>query len=143
MKALLAILITAASAVQAAFWMEDIRHQGIASFNSDKTYTVFRNVKTFGAKGDGVTDDTAAINAAITSGNRCGSPSSCPGTTITPATVYFPPGTYLISSPIIDFYYTQIIGDPNDMPIIKGAASFPTTSSALFDGDVYMSGGRK
>ena len=44
------------------FWMANIKHQGLAAFNSDPSgYQVFRNVKDFGAKGDGVTDDTAAI----------------------------------------------------------------------------------
>ena len=33
--------------------MENIRHQGLAPFNPDKSYVVFRNVKDFGAKGDG------------------------------------------------------------------------------------------
>jgi glucan 1,3-beta-glucosidase len=38
--------------------MEEIEHQGIAAFNPDTSYDVFRNVKDYGAKGDGVTDDT-------------------------------------------------------------------------------------
>lgn len=75
-----------------AYWMEDIAHQGRASFNPDTSYQVFRNVKDFGAKGDGVTDDTFAINAAISSGNRCGFDGACDGSTLTPATVYFPAG---------------------------------------------------
>ena len=34
------------------YWLENIKHQGIASFNpSPATYQVFRNVKDFGAKG--------------------------------------------------------------------------------------------
>lgn len=52
MKALL-FLLAAVSFVQASFWMEDIAHQGKASFNPDPNYQVFRNVKDFGAKGDG------------------------------------------------------------------------------------------
>ena len=44
------------------------------------------NVKAYGAKGDGVTDDTAAINAAI---NACSATGG--------GTVYLPPGIYIIS----------------------------------------------
>jgi hypothetical protein len=54
------------SASACYFWMEHIKHQGAASFNPDATYEVFRNVKDFGAEGDGVTDDTAAIVSVFT-----------------------------------------------------------------------------
>jgi hypothetical protein len=37
-------------------------HRGIAPFHADaENYKVFRNVKDFGAQGDGVADDTEAI----------------------------------------------------------------------------------
>jgi len=52
MKAL-SLLLAAASAVRAAFWMENIAHHGISPLNPDKSYTVFRNVRDFGAQGDG------------------------------------------------------------------------------------------
>lgn len=89
-----ALLGAACLQTAVAYWMEDVQHQGISSFNSDpSSYEVFRNVKDFGAKGDGVTDDTAAINEAITSGDRCGFDGTCwGGSTTTPATVYFPNG---------------------------------------------------
>jgi hypothetical protein len=51
------------------------------------------NVKTFGAKGDGVTNDTAAIQSALNMGG----------------VVYFPPGTYLIDTVIVKSY-TKIYG---------------------------------
>jgi hypothetical protein len=49
------------------FWLSEIAHQGTSPFLSDSSeYVVYRNVKDFGAKGDGSTDDSAAFNAAIT-----------------------------------------------------------------------------
>lgn len=63
-------------------------------------------------------DDTAAIQEAIASGNRCGA--GCSSSTIVPAVVYFPPGTYLVSSTIIQYYNTQFMGDvsfPKAQPI--------------------------
>jgi len=86
-------------------------------------------------QGNGVTDDTAAINAAISAGGRCGQ--GCASSTTTPAVVYFPAGTYLISSSIIDYYYTQLIGNPNDMPVLLAAPYF--SGFGLIDGDPYYS----
>lgn len=84
-----------------------------------------------------MTDDTAAINQAMSSGNRCGK--GCDSSTTTPALVYFPPGTYLVSKPIVQYYYTQIVGDANNLPVIKASAGF--TGMAVIDADPYENDG--
>jgi glucan 1,3-beta-glucosidase len=89
------------------------------------------------ALGDGTTDDTAAINSAISQGNRCGH--GCDSSTTTPAIVYFPPGTYIVSSPIVQLYYTQFIGDAINIPTIKATAGFQ--GIAVIDSDPYDSNG--
>lgn len=110
---------------------------------ADTGYQFFRNVKDFGAVGDGVTDDTAAINRAVAyvsssdSSTRCGE--DCGSTTTKGAVVYFPSGTYLVSTPIVQYYYSQFVGNPNNKPVIKGSENF--TGIALFDSDVYIPGG--
>ena len=56
---------------------------------------LFLNVKDFGAVGDGTTDDTAAIQAAI---NACPVVATPTGSgTVRVGTVFFPPGTYVVS----------------------------------------------
>ncbi|KAJ7184277.1 exo-beta-1,3-glucanase [Mycena filopes] len=121
------------------FWMQTIKHQGIAAFNANPaSYQVFRNVKDFGAKGDGVTDDSAAINAAISAGSRCGG-GSCASSTVSPAVVFFPSGTYLVGHSIIPYYYTQLIGDAKKPPTLLAAATF--TDIAVIDADPYIPGG--
>ena len=54
-----------------------------------KKYRDMLNVRDFGAKGDGSTDDTAAIQAAIDYAVAAGRRS-----------VYFPAGTYIVTSPL-------------------------------------------
>lgn len=76
--------------------------------------------------------------SAVLAGGRCGQ--DCGSTTVLGAVVFFPPGTYMVSSPIIQYYYTQFIGDPSgDKPTIKGMSSFK--GIALIDTDVYIPGG--
>ncbi|KAF4230317.1 hypothetical protein CNMCM6805_000807 [Aspergillus fumigatiaffinis] len=120
-----------------SFWVANIKRQGAVAFGQSSGYQVYRNVKDFGAKGDGVTDDTAAINQAMSSGNRCGK--GCDSSTTTPALVYFPPGTYVVSKPIIQYYYTQIVGDAVNLPVIKASADF--TGMAVIDADPYENDG--
>lgn len=60
--------ITGMAAAGESYWFQNIKHQGIAAFNTDPSnYQVFRNVKDFGAVGDGVADDTAAIKSVADS----------------------------------------------------------------------------
>ncbi|KAI2603198.1 glycoside hydrolase family 55 protein [Hypoxylon fragiforme] len=125
--------------VAGSYWYESIAHQGISAFNINRaTYKVYRNVKDYGAKGDGKTDDTAAINKAISDGNRC-APGGCLSSSTTNAVVYFPTGTYLVSSSIISYYATTLIGNPNSMPILKATSGF--TGLGIIDGAQYQAGG--
>ncbi|KAK3368572.1 pectate lyase superfamily protein-domain-containing protein [Podospora didyma] len=118
------------------YWLSSIERKGTVAFG-DSSYKIFRNVVEFGAKGDGVTDDTEAINKAIAQGERCGE--GCSSSTTTPALVYFPPGTYLVSKPIIQLYYTQLVGDAVSPPTLKAAAGFE--GMAVIDADPYDSQG--
>ncbi|EWC47414.1 hypothetical protein DRE_00382 [Drechslerella stenobrocha 248] len=122
----------------ASYWLGDIQHQGLSAFNTNpETYQVFRNVKDFGAKGDGVTDDTDAINAAIQAGTRC--MKGCDSSTTQPGLIFFPSGTYVVSKPIIAVYYSQLVGDAGNPPTLKAAASF--AGIAVVDSDPYESDG--
>ncbi|KAL2015521.1 hypothetical protein VTK56DRAFT_5338 [Thermocarpiscus australiensis] len=118
-----------------SYWLANIGHGSFPYAPSG--YPVWRNVKDYGAKGDGVTDDTEAIQNAATDGGRCGQ--DCGSTSVLGAVVFFPPGTYMVSSPIIQYYFTQFIGDPTNKPTIKGLPTFK--GIALIDTDVYIPGG--
>ncbi|KAK6347390.1 hypothetical protein TWF718_005229 [Orbilia javanica] len=118
-----------------AFWMEGVSH-GAVAIGGSSGYQVFRNVKDFGAVGDGRTDDTAAINLAISSGDRCGA--NCGSSTVKPALVYFPSGTYLVSKSIIGYYNTQLVGNPNNLPIIRASSSF--IGLGVISSNVYIEG---
>ncbi|KAF3908935.1 hypothetical protein ABW21_db0203850 [Orbilia brochopaga] len=123
----------APTASASTYWLANMEHRGVAPYHSDKDYKLFRNVIDYGAKGDGVADDTDAINSAISSGSRCGQ--GCDSSTTSPALVYFPPGKYRVSAPIIAMYYTQLVGDPLDKPVLLAARNFK--GMAVIDTDPY------
>jgi glucan 1,3-beta-glucosidase len=123
--------------------MENIKHQGIAPF-AGSGYQVFRNVKdaAYGAKGDGVTDDADAIQKAISTGSNCPPDGTCNSSSTTPALIYFPPGTYIISKPVLLHYGSSLIGNPNCPPVLKAKSTFqipdnPDWSTYIIDGDTY------
>ncbi|KAK0622666.1 glycoside hydrolase family 55 protein [Immersiella caudata] len=120
------LFFAAQLAAASSFWYENIVHNGISpTIPNGHNWTVFRNVKEFGAKGDGVTDDTAAIQAAISTGDSTGRRDSPHfGTTGQPAMVYLPSGTYLLTSAIRSAVGTVLMGDPTDRPTIKAASNF-------------------
>lgn len=74
------------------------------------------NVRDFGAVGDDTTDDTAAINRAIQQIYK---------STVNPTeararrTIYFPGGSYLISSTILIPPYAKLVGDGMNSVIIR------------------------
>ena len=79
---------------------------------SDNTSTWY-NVKSYGAVGDGVTDDTSAILSAIAATGH--------GTTYD--TIYFPAGTYLTTSRIDPGYsLLRYKGDGMDVSTIQGSS---------------------
>lgn len=124
-------------ATSSSYWVANIDRQGTVPFGNNTQFKVFRNVMDYGATGDGSTDDTAAINSAITDGDRCGL--GCDSSTTTPALVYFPPGTYVVSTPIIQYYYTQLVGDAINPPTLKASAEFE--GMAVIDSDPYEDSG--
>lgn len=69
-------------------------------------HTPYTDVRAYGAKGDGVTDDTAALQAAITAGK----------------VIHIPAGTYLISSPLDVRGWRHIYGAGKDSTVLKAAA---------------------
>lgn len=54
---------------------------------------------------------------------------------MTPAVVYFPAGTYKISSSIQPAYFTQLIGDAGSPPTLKATSNF--AGFGLIDGNPY------
>ncbi|OIW23390.1 pectin lyase-like protein [Coniochaeta ligniaria NRRL 30616] len=128
-----------AAAAAGTYWMGSIARRGTVPWGTDATYKVFRSVLDYGAVGNGVTDDTAAIKRAMTDGNRCGA--KCNGATTKNAIVYFPPGTYLISSTIPLPFGTQVIGDANNRPLLKASGSF--VGMGVLSTDEYTGSGIK
>lgn len=84
----------------------------VASYSADVS------VKSYGAVGDGVTDDTAAIQSAVNSENN----------------VFFPAGTYLVSSPITLLSNRSLYGEGASSVILY-------TGTATSQGALYANSG--
>jgi len=80
------------------------------------------SVKDFGAVGDGSTDDTAAIQAAIT---------ATPG-----GTVYFPAGTYIISAKIVANPAVSLLGNGSNS-IVRLKNGTTLTAAPQFDARMF------
>lgn len=101
------------------------------------------NVLDFGAKGDGVTDDTAAIQAAIDYiDNVAGSNPRSPRTVMT---LYIPNGQYLVTAPLLLYQKDgiRITGDgPMNTQFIVGSnmsnATYPAAWQSLADYATYQ-----
>lgn len=105
--------------------------------------------------GDGIHDDTTAINNAVAypgtvyNSSRCGQgcpnvTQCCGSSTLTPAIVYFPPGNYSVRAPIALYYFTQAVGDALNPPTIwvhPNWTNAGTPANAVFDANPYVPGG--
>lgn len=55
--------------------------------------------------------------------------------------MYFPSGTYIVSKSIIDYYFTQLVGNPNSRPVLKASPNFK--GMGVIDGDEYQNDGNQ
>ena len=82
----------------------------------------FVSVRDFGARGDGVTDDTRSIQRAIDHHRLQADPGPAP--TARPyapprrAIVYLPPGTYVVSDTVVLWFFTHLRGSTVDPPTL-------------------------
>lgn len=98
----------------------------------------FVNVRDFGAVGDNSTDDTSAINRAI---QQIYKSTVSPTESRARRTIYFPGGTYLITSPILVPPYAKLVGDGIGSSIIKQSQANQTvvkSCDSLFQTDASI-----
>lgn len=78
------------------------------------------NIRTFGAVGDGVADDTAALQAAIDTAWNAGG-----------GTVFVPAGQYVVTSQIVLGKGVRLVGAGTRASIIQAKASFPPNTAMV------------
>ncbi|KAJ7079290.1 pectate lyase superfamily protein-domain-containing protein [Mycena belliarum] len=129
--------ISPGASAQDSFWMNNGGLSVLDKSAYNKGFKVFRNVKVdYDAVGDGVADDTDAINKAISDGGTCGK--GCSSSTISPAVIYFPAGKYRVTKPIIPYYFTSLVGDYKNKPTLIADSNF--VGIAVIDADPYVPG---
>lgn len=99
------------------------------------------SIKDFGAIGDGVTDDTNAINQALENLYTVAIPGPY-GVSAAYRTLYFPAGLYLISDYIYLPPYVRVVGDGPSRTIIKqtnlSKTSVVKTADSLFQNGLQL-----
>lgn len=105
-----ALLAAALLASPHAFAVESSADPGAGLTTPTRT-RLYRNVKDFGAVGDGKADDTAAIQKAIdhNQGNKLNKPGGV---------VYLPAGVYKVTKRLNMWWCMVLMGDPRDPPTI-------------------------
>ena len=89
---LAALLAPASSSAACTTWYDTTAHG-----------SSFRSVKDFGATGDGTTDDTQAIQRAISSNVGAVDQKM-------PSLVYLPAGRYLINDTLVMYFHSHLVG---------------------------------
>jgi hypothetical protein len=90
----------------------------------DKYLNFWADVRAYGAKGDGITDDTAAIQNAI---------NAVKGTSVP---VFFPSGVYIISQPLTVTDRTHLLGVTyKNTGNVRGTLASVIKASSSFSGD--------
>lgn len=127
----------------ASYWLDEQDHTGFARgfapfLGKDYTYPVYRNVRAYGAVGNGQHDDTNALQNAINSdgigGNRYKNE-----VTTRPAEVFVPGGEYKISKTVDLRLNTILLGDPNNPPVFKASVGF--SGGSLINGVDFATDG--
>ena len=111
-----ALLALGAAAANCSYWYSTTAHG-----------PAFRNVRDFGAVGDGVHDDTAAIQASLSANQSGGA-----GSGLAPSAViaFLPPGTYLISDTIVLWFWSNLVGSAACPPTLRLRDGAPGFSGA-------------
>ena len=128
------------------YWLDQQSHTGLAagyspSLQDHATYPVYRNVKSYKAVGNGQFDDTQSLQTAINDDGKGGNRYQNEVST-RPAQVFLPGGTYKLTEQLDLRLNTILVGDPNDMPILKAAPGFKgTTVVNGYDHASHASGG--
>ena len=111
------------------YWLDEQIHTGLAGgyspfLQDHATYPIYRNAKSYGAAGNGNTDDTQSLQNAINDDGKGGSRYQGEITT-RPAEVFLPGGrTYKLNRQLDLRLNTILVGDPNNRPILKASTSF-------------------
>ena len=91
-------------------------------YGSTRHGAEFVNVRDFGARGDGVTDDTRSIQRAINhhrlQADIGPAPTARPYAPPRRAIVYLPPGTYVVSDTVVLWFFTHLRGSTVDPPTL-------------------------